>query len=193
MRIGNELPGPFGRSNIVKRPYLSHKTVYYQVDVALYKVRLEYSHNIEIVRLPAEADGDNFTFTKHLSVSKLPTGGAPPAWLDHKQFQVENDGIYRGVPFYETSYNGKTAIVAGANGISGAHMLRAMARHPSIWLHMYALSRRPPRVTLPAEFVNNVSHHPIDLLRPLPKWGKIFATQGLGIGRAPRLLSLNEH
>jgi len=112
---------------------------------------------------PAEADGDNFTFTKHLSASRLPTGGPPPSWLDHQQFQVENDGIYRGVPVYDSSYHGNTAIVAGANGISGAHMLRAMARHPNIWSHVYALSRRPPQMSFLQKF-SQVSHHSIDLL-----------------------------
>lgn len=113
---------------------------------------------------PAEADGDQITFTKHLCPSKLPIGGAPPTWLDHRQFQVENDGIYRGLPVYDSTYHGKIAIVAGANGISGAHMLRAMGRHPDVWSHVHALSRRRPGQTrLPAGFAKNVSHHCIDL------------------------------
>lgn len=103
-------------------------------------------------------------FTKHSPLSEIPISQPPPASLDHQIFQVQNDGIYRGLPVYDASVRGKTAILAGANGISGFYMLRAMSRHPEIWSRVYALSRRPPLSKLPAEFSKNVTHHAIDLL-----------------------------
>jgi hypothetical protein len=57
---------------------------------------------------------------------------------------IHDDGIYRGLPTYDSSIRGQTAIVAGANGISGQYMLRVLAKSPQRWTKIYALSRRPP-------------------------------------------------
>jgi hypothetical protein len=115
---------------------------------------------------------DDFTFTKHWPLSRIPVPAPPPPSLDHAKIEIENDGIYRGLPVYDASYHGKTALVAGANGISGSHMLKAMSRHPEIWSHVYALSRRPPQMNLPPKFAKNVSHHAIDLLTTSEQVGK---------------------
>lgn len=141
----------------------------------------------------AEAETD-VTFVKHLAPKYLPHGGNPPEYLEHKQFQVANDGIYRGVPVYDASHDGKTAIVAGANGISGAHMLRSMGRHPSIWSRVYALSRRPPVMKLLDDFAPNVSHHSIDLLTSPEQVGKELRDAGIKKWSVQRLLPcFDEH
>lgn len=56
---------------------------------------------------------------------------------------VFSSGHYVGLPTFEEK--GLTALVAGANGISGQHMLRVLAQHSDRWSKIYALSRRPPQ------------------------------------------------
>ena len=57
---------------------------------------------------------------------------------------VQMKGIYHGLPTYPEDVKGLKAIVTGANGISGQHMLRVLSEEPERWTHVYALSRRPP-------------------------------------------------
>jgi N-acetyl-gamma-glutamylphosphate reductase len=63
----------------------------------------------------------------------------------HQQI-VESRGIYHGLPVYDDSLKGLTAIITGANGISGYYMLRVLAQHPERWSKIYCLSRRPPAI-----------------------------------------------
>jgi hypothetical protein len=118
-------------------------------------------------------------YTEHLPLSKIPTPSPPSPSLSHQTFNLENDGIYLGLPVYDTSFRGKTAVLAGANGISGTHMLRAMARHPDIWRRVYALSRRPPMMKLPVEFSKNVQHVAIDLLASPEEVGRELKGAGI--------------
>lgn len=37
--------------------------------------------------------------------------------------QIQSKGIYRGLPTFPDTHEGYTAVVAGANGISGHHMV----------------------------------------------------------------------
>lgn len=37
--------------------------------------------------------------------------------------QIQSKGIYLGLPTFLDTYEGYTAVVAGANGISGHHMV----------------------------------------------------------------------
>lgn len=71
--------------------------------------------------------------------------------------QVHSRGIYHGLPTYPSSMEGLTAIITGANGISGYYMLRVLAESPQRWKKVYCLSRRPPLIEggLPsnAEFI----------------------------------------
>lgn len=124
-------------------------------------------------------DDDNVTYTKHRPLSRIPIPAPPPTSLEHARFEIENDGIYRGLPVYDTSYHGKTAILAGANGISGSHMLKAMSRHPKIWSRVHALSRRPPQAELSPSFAKNVSYHTIDLLSTPDQVGKDLRDAGI--------------
>lgn len=71
---------------------------------------------------------------------------------------IQTKGIYHGLPTYPSDLKGLTAIITGANGISGYHMLKVLAQSPERWTKIYCLSRRPPAIPggLPpnAEFVS---------------------------------------
>jgi hypothetical protein len=58
------------------------------------------------------------------------------------QQQTHSVGIYHGLPTFDSS--GQTAIVTGANGISGQAMLKVLLAHPERWKTIYALSQGPP-------------------------------------------------
>lgn len=76
--------------------------------------------------------------------------------------QVQSNGIFHGLPVYPPEASGLTAIITGANGISGHYMLRVLAESPQRWKKIYCLSRRPPAVAggLPA----NAEHIALDFL-----------------------------
>ena len=63
------------------------------------------------------------------------------------QFQVVKSlGYFHGLPTFpdKPEYQNLTAIVTGANGISGYHMVKCLAASPERWSKIYSLSRRPP-------------------------------------------------
>ncbi|GKT43481.1 short chain dehydrogenase sirQ [Colletotrichum spaethianum] len=53
-------------------------------------------------------------------------------------------GIHRNLPTFNESITGLTAIITGANGISGFNTMRALLDSPQRWQTIYGLSRRPP-------------------------------------------------
>lgn len=53
-------------------------------------------------------------------------------------------GIYHNLPTFDPNIKGLTAIITGANGISGFYTMRALLDSPERWSKIYALSRRPP-------------------------------------------------
>ncbi|KAK5168807.1 uncharacterized protein LTR77_006116 [Saxophila tyrrhenica] len=57
---------------------------------------------------------------------------------------LQNKGIYRNLPSFSPDIKGLTAIVTGANGISGFHTMRALLGSPERWKKVWAASRRPP-------------------------------------------------
>lgn len=59
-------------------------------------------------------------------------------------FPVRSTGIYHNLPSFDPAIRGLTAIVTGANGISGFHTMRVLLSSPERWGRIYALSRRPP-------------------------------------------------
>ncbi|KAL1884844.1 hypothetical protein Plec18167_001499 [Paecilomyces lecythidis] len=69
--------------------------------------------------------------------------------------------IYHGLPEFSDDIAGLTAIVTGANGISGDHMLRVLCESPKRWKKIYALSRRPPN----GEWPSYVEHVSMDFLK----------------------------
>ncbi|MCJ1382511.1 hypothetical protein MMC17_005624 [Xylographa soralifera] len=80
---------------------------------------------------------------------------------------VESNGIFHGLPTFP-EHDGKTysAIVTGANGISGDHMVKVLAQSPQRWKHIYALSRRPPLNHL--SNADGVQHIAVDFLASEP-------------------------
>ncbi|OJZ80585.1 hypothetical protein ASPFODRAFT_65849 [Aspergillus luchuensis CBS 106.47] len=73
--------------------------------------------------------------------------------------QIASKDIYHGLPVFPETTNGLSAIVVGATGISGDHMLRVLCENPGRWSKIYAMSRRPPT----GQWQENVTHIPIDL------------------------------
>lgn len=68
---------------------------------------------------------------------------------EYGQLNPTSHSLRGGVPW--TSHLppkevGLTAIVTGANGISGYHMVKVLAAAPGRWDKIYCLSRRPPPV-----------------------------------------------
>lgn len=73
--------------------------------------------------------------------------------------QVYNSLPYCGLPDFP-GVTGKTAMVVGANGISGQYMLRVLSQHPQRWNKIYSISRRPATgVSAP-----QITHISVDLL-----------------------------
>ncbi|CAG9945612.1 unnamed protein product [Clonostachys rosea f. rosea IK726] len=79
----------------------------------------------------------------------------------NSQYLVHSNGIYHGLPVFPDMLQGLTAIVTGANGISGTYMIRALCENPKRWTKIYALSRREPWHQYPPQ----VEHVSMDLLQ----------------------------
>ncbi|KAI1624982.1 hypothetical protein EDD37DRAFT_372491 [Exophiala viscosa] len=81
---------------------------------------------------------------------------------------VQHKGIYHNLPTFDPSIKGLTAIVTGANGISGFHTMRVLLESPERWSKVYALSRRPPpkdmMALLPESHRARVQHVACDFL-----------------------------
>lgn len=57
---------------------------------------------------------------------------------------VESRGIFHGLPVFPENVKGLTAVITGANGISGQHMLRVLLQSPERWTKIICISRRLP-------------------------------------------------
>jgi nucleoside-diphosphate-sugar epimerase len=75
--------------------------------------------------------------------------------------EIQSKLIYHGLPVFAKDVENLTAIVTGANGISGNHQLKVLCETPRRWKKIYALSRRPPHGSWP----DHVEHISIDLLQ----------------------------
>jgi nucleoside-diphosphate-sugar epimerase len=64
-------------------------------------------------------------------------------------YPLQNKGIHHNLPQFDPSLQGLTAIITGANGISGFGTLRALLSSPQRWSKIYTISRKPP----PAEMM----------------------------------------
>lgn len=75
---------------------------------------------------------------------------------------VYSKDIFHNLPTFPT-HDGKkyTAIVTGANGITGAHLIRVLSAAPERWETIYALSRRVPTGPTPP----NVRNLAVDFLK----------------------------
>lgn len=88
---------------------------------------------------------------------------------------VFSRGIYHGLPTFPEDKKNLTAIVAGANGVSGAYMARALGHAPERWGKIYCMSRRPPAVKMPeqSEFIQS------DLLKDPKELGSQLMEKGV--------------
>ncbi|KAF2465577.1 NAD dependent epimerase/dehydratase family protein-like protein [Lindgomyces ingoldianus] len=90
---------------------------------------------------------------------------------------VESRGIYHGLPVYPSALKGFTAIITGANGISGYYMLRVLAQDPERWTKIYCLSRRPPAI--PSGLPKNAEHIALDFLQSPSEIAAILKEKGV--------------
>jgi nucleoside-diphosphate-sugar epimerase len=91
--------------------------------------------------------------------------------------KVEQDGIYHALPTFPADLKGLSAIVFGANGISGHHMLRVLSRHPERWSTIYSVSRRAQSYSY--QVGNHVKHVAADLLENPEKVAEKMKLEGV--------------
>ncbi|KAK5114527.1 hypothetical protein LTR62_002462 [Meristemomyces frigidus] len=64
--------------------------------------------------------------------------------MGSQHLPLQTRGIFHSLPTFSPELKGLTAIVTGANGISGFHTMRALLDSPERWSKLWAASRRPP-------------------------------------------------
>ncbi|KAK7420920.1 hypothetical protein QQX98_002484 [Neonectria punicea] len=64
--------------------------------------------------------------------------------MSSEKFPLRQAGIYRNLPSFDPSIKNLTAVICGANGISGFNTLRALLDSPERWSTIFTLSRSPP-------------------------------------------------
>jgi hypothetical protein len=81
---------------------------------------------------------------------------------------LHNDGIFKNLPTFSPEVQGLTAIVTGANGISGFLTMRVLLKTPQRWRKIWTLSRSPPPPEmmdlLTQEQCDRVEHVAVDFL-----------------------------
>jgi hypothetical protein len=90
---------------------------------------------------------------------------------------VQSKGIYHGLPVFPSSIKGLTAIITGANGISGNYMLRVLAQDTERWSKIYCLSRRPPAI--PNGLPKHAEHIALDFLKDPQEIAKVLKDKGV--------------
>jgi hypothetical protein len=91
--------------------------------------------------------------------------------------QIQSRGIYHGLPVFPSSINNLTAVVTGANGISGYYMLKVLSQSPQRWSKIYCLSRRPPLI--PGGLPDNVTHIALDFLKEPEEIAAVLKEKGV--------------
>ncbi|KAK4497985.1 hypothetical protein PRZ48_010641 [Zasmidium cellare] len=96
---------------------------------------------------------------------------------------LQTNGIFRNLPTFDPSIKGKTALVTGANGISGFHTMRVLLESPERWTKVWAASRRPPPPEmldlLPKEARSRVEHVACDFLSSPEEIAKQLKEKGV--------------
>ena len=87
---------------------------------------------------------------------------------------VRSKGICHGLPVFPPDLKGLDAVVVGASGISGLHMLQVLREAPKRWRKVYALSRR-----LPDCQGSNIQHVSVDLLRSPEETAQALRSAGV--------------
>lgn len=89
---------------------------------------------------------------------------------------VYSDGIHYNLPTFPLHDGAKyTAIVTGANGISGSEIVNTLAATPERWDTIFAMSRRPPPSQNP-----RVKSIAADFLRSTPEeLAAVFEEEGV--------------
>lgn len=64
--------------------------------------------------------------------------------MGSERFPLQTKGIFRNLPTFDPEIKGLTAIVTGANGISGFHTMRVLLESPNRWKKVWAASRYIP-------------------------------------------------
>ena len=64
--------------------------------------------------------------------------------MGSEHLPLRNKGIYHNLPSFLPDIKDLTAIVTGANGISGFATMRVLLENPERWSKVWAVSRRPP-------------------------------------------------
>ncbi|KAH6699958.1 hypothetical protein BKA64DRAFT_714247 [Cadophora sp. MPI-SDFR-AT-0126] len=100
--------------------------------------------------------------------------------------RVRSLGIYHGLPVYdgspESSITGLTALITGANGMSGHHLLKVLLDAPSRWKKIYCLSRKPPSGHADgwtSDEKDRVQHISVDFLSSPEEIGKVLKEKKL--------------
>ena len=116
----------------------------------------------------------NYTFTQNYI--KKPRTSQYITSMSNQQ-TVQSKGIFHGLPVYPSSVKGLTAIITGANGISGNYMLRVLSEAPERWTKIYCLSRRPPAIPngLPA----HAEHIALNFLKEPEEIAKVLEEKGV--------------
>jgi len=103
--------------------------------------------------------------------------------MGSERYPLQSKGIYHNLPTFDPNIKGLTAVVTGANGISGFYTMRSLLDAPERWSRVYALSRRPPppemMQLLPADQHSRVQHIVCDFLDSPESIAK--ALQGAGV------------
>jgi nucleoside-diphosphate-sugar epimerase len=88
---------------------------------------------------------------------------------------IQKKGIFHNLPTFP-QHDGKkyTAIVTGANGISGSAIVDVLAESPERWSTIYAMSRRPP-----ASNKSNVKTIAADFLKSPEELAELFVKEGV--------------
>lgn len=96
---------------------------------------------------------------------------------------LQTRGIFHNLPTFDPAIRGKTALVTGANGISGFHTMRVLLESPERWTKVWAASRRPPPPEmldlLPKEARSRVEHVACDFLSLPEDIAKQFKEKGV--------------
>ncbi|KAF9893416.1 hypothetical protein FE257_010728 [Aspergillus nanangensis] len=79
-----------------------------------------------------------------LASLKLPSNLHIQAFKRTYGVSVHSRGIFHGLPTYADNIKGLTAMVTGANGISGTNLIKVLRDAPERWTKIYCVSRSPP-------------------------------------------------